>query len=188
RPADRERAVLRPRQPVPHGDLLSRCGTAPGGRGVEAAPGTTLRSADRHRDRAGGRVLSGRGVPPAVPRKEPGTVQVLSLELRPRPALARTMGQRCPGGGGKTVKRRDASRQLVPALIRTLAVLATVLLVFPTTRSLAEDAPRGFDPAHFHKPSEPSLRQALTKLQYEVTQQEGTEPPFKNEYWNNHQA
>ncbi len=27
------------------------------------------------------------------------------------------------------------------------------------------------------------LRQRLTPLQYEVTQREGTEPPFHNEYW-----
>lgn len=30
------------------------------------------------------------------------------------------------------------------------------------------------------------LRQRLTALQYEVTQLEGTEPPFDNEYWNEH--
>lgn len=37
----------------------------------------------------------------------------------------------------------------------------------------------------FTKPSEAELRQRLTPLQYEVTQREGTERAFANEYWNN---
>ncbi|HHJ18344.1 MAG TPA: peptide-methionine (R)-S-oxide reductase [Gammaproteobacteria bacterium] len=36
----------------------------------------------------------------------------------------------------------------------------------------------------YPKPSEASLKKTLTALQYEVTQNEGTEPPFKNAYWN----
>jgi len=33
--------------------------------------------------------------------------------------------------------------------------------------------------------SEEALREKLTSLQYQVTQEEGTEPPFNNEYWDN---
>jgi methionine-R-sulfoxide reductase len=33
---------------------------------------------------------------------------------------------------------------------------------------------------------DPELRQRLTPLQYEVTQREGTEPAFANEYWDEH--
>ncbi len=36
--------------------------------------------------------------------------------------------------------------------------------------------------------SKAELKQRLTPLQYKVTQEEGTEPPFKNEYWNNKKA
>ena len=39
----------------------------------------------------------------------------------------------------------------------------------------------------YTKPSEADLRERLTAEQYHVTQQEGTEPPFRNEYWNNKQ-
>jgi len=37
----------------------------------------------------------------------------------------------------------------------------------------------------FTKPSEDELRQKLSPMQYKVTQHEGTEPPYANEYWNN---
>ena len=34
------------------------------------------------------------------------------------------------------------------------------------------------------KPDDEELRRRLTPLQYQVTQHEGTEAPFRNEYWN----
>jgi peptide methionine sulfoxide reductase msrA/msrB len=42
--------------------------------------------------------------------------------------------------------------------------------------------------ASFRKPSDDQLRRQLTPLQYEVTQHEATEPPFRNGFWDNHAA
>jgi len=44
-----------------------------------------------------------------------------------------------------------------------------------------EKAPKNLGPGS-------DLKQRLTPLQYEVTQNNGTEPPFKNEYWDNKRA
>ena len=42
--------------------------------------------------------------------------------------------------------------------------------------------------ATFEKPSDEELKKRLTAEQYQVTQREGTEPPFRNQYWDEHRA
>ena len=45
--------------------------------------------------------------------------------------------------------------------------------------------PTAVSRVEFKKPSPADLKKQLTPLQYKVTQEEGTEPPFANEYWDN---
>ena len=39
----------------------------------------------------------------------------------------------------------------------------------------------------YTRPTDEELRHRLTPLQYEVTQRDATEPPFRNEFWDNHE-
>jgi peptide methionine sulfoxide reductase msrA/msrB len=39
----------------------------------------------------------------------------------------------------------------------------------------------------YEKPSASEVEKRLTRLQYEVTQKAATEPPFRNEFWDNHE-
>ncbi|HUP62453.1 MAG TPA: bifunctional methionine sulfoxide reductase B/A protein [Thermoanaerobaculia bacterium] len=41
--------------------------------------------------------------------------------------------------------------------------------------------------SQYSKPADAELRKKLTPLQYDVTQNDATEPPFRNDYWNNHE-
>lgn len=64
------------------------------------------------------------------------------------------------------------------ALVSLAAVIVAIIYRMPTTT--AETITTKAD---FQKPSEAELKQRLTPLQYAVTQQDDTEPPFENEFW-----
>ncbi|PKN54618.1 MAG: peptide-methionine (S)-S-oxide reductase [Deltaproteobacteria bacterium HGW-Deltaproteobacteria-14] len=51
----------------------------------------------------------------------------------------------------------------------------------PPTRSASTSMSKTFT-----KPSDAVLKERLTPLQYQVTQQDATEPPFRNAFWDNH--
>ena len=73
-------------------------------------------------------------------------------------------------------------------VVATLASATGIL----TAQSARSEATPVVAPAKqggtFVKPSDAVLKQKLTAEQYAVTQHDATEPPFRNEYWNNHEA
>lgn len=52
--------------------------------------------------------------------------------------------------------------------------------------SMAPNTPESKENKTYKKPSEEILKKTLTPEQYAVTQEEGTEAPFQNAFWNNH--
>ena len=63
-----------------------------------------------------------------------------------------------------------------------IALLFTIVCILFSANAFA------WSSAGFKKPADGDLKKKLDSMQYKVTQHEGTEPPFKNTYWNNHEA
>jgi methionine-R-sulfoxide reductase len=70
-----------------------------------------------------------------------------------------------------------------------LSGLALLLVIVAAARADGPATPTsgGAMTKTYTKPDDAELKKRLTPEQYQVTQHEGTEPPFHNEYWNNHQ-
>ena len=78
-----------------------------------------------------------------------------------------------------------ATRALLLALLATVAAAGPRASAQAPARSVNRDRTMT---TPFHKPSDTDLQKTLTPLQYRVTQHEGTEPAFRNEFWDNHEA
>jgi peptide methionine sulfoxide reductase msrA/msrB len=78
------------------------------------------------------------------------------------------------------------------------AALATALWLMACTAGANGEVPQGTVDAEsrrektemrdYSKPGDEELRQRLSPLQYQVTQHDGTEPAFRNEYWDSEEA
>ena len=75
---------------------------------------------------------------------------------------------------------------LIAAALMTMLVASSLGCAQRSDGRTADASEKG-STTMSEKPSDEELRKRLTPEQYQVTQHEGTEPPFRNEYWNNHQ-
>lgn len=86
--------------------------------------------------------------------------------------------------------RRNSCLFTTRSIKFSLAVLGLVAVAFSLPNFTIHNAQASSDTLHmgegqYQKPSNAELKKRLTSLQYDVTQNEATERPFKNEYWDN---
>ncbi len=75
--------------------------------------------------------------------------------------------------------------------LATIIVIVVAAILWAASYAVAQDTGSPVPPPSrkggvYKKPSNAELKRILTPLQFKVTQQDGTEMAFHNEYWNNH--
>jgi peptide methionine sulfoxide reductase msrA/msrB len=91
-----------------------------------------------------------------------------------------------------THSRPEADMRRRTLLLTTSGVTAVVVALLagagepPALRRTTTDGGGSTTMNDFVKPSTQELRAKLTPMQFRVTQENGTEPAFRNEYWDNH--
>jgi len=85
-----------------------------------------------------------------------------------------------------------SSTRLIPTGVAVAIAISAFLFISAdkpkTTPPAQYAAAKGASMNNYTKPSDAELKKRLTPIQYDVTQNEGTEPAFRNEYWDNHKA
>ena len=89
--------------------------------------------------------------------------------------------------------RAKSWRSAMPTAVAALAAVSIVMLAVGGAMSKGATRPAGqqrtkiMSTKQYTKPPVTDLKQKLNAMQYEVTQNAATEPPFRNEFWNNHE-
>ena len=92
----------------------------------------------------------------------------------------------------KSPEHQNGRKLLSRTTVATAAVFAAALV---GAARWSRSAPNAVDPKRepvmshkkYTKPPAAELRRSLTPIQFEITQNAGTEPPFGNAFWDNHQ-
>ncbi len=85
----------------------------------------------------------------------------------------------------KSLRSRIPLFATIITIFLAIAVVSISQQADETKAGRTKPATKGFAMTDFEKPSDEELRESLTPLQYAVTQKDGTEPSFQNEYWDN---
>jgi peptide methionine sulfoxide reductase msrA/msrB len=79
--------------------------------------------------------------------------------------------------------RKISQRALISSVALGMALVVIQSVALFNTKSFDSAWAKGFQMTEFKKPNSDELKKTLTAEQFKVTQKEGTEAPFKNEFW-----